>query len=84
MLRVESERAPMNLLTAILLVLLFVGLLLGLLWLGRHYGSLLTQRIAQVAVGVAILLAVVALLIWGLEHFGVLDTLSRVRVPGTR
>lgn len=74
----------MNLLSFLLVAFFFVGALLGLLWLSNRYGSPLTKTITRVAVGLALLLAVIALLIWGLDYFVVLNTLSRVRVPGPR
>jgi hypothetical protein len=79
-----KARCIMSLLTLLLVALFFVCALLGLMWLGKRFGSPLMQRIAQVAVGIAIVLAVVALLIWGLDYFGVLRTLSSVHVPVPR
>ena len=74
----------MNLLTLILVLLVFVGALFGLMWLTNKYGSPLLKTLARVAVGIAVLLAVIALCIWGLEYFGVLSTISRVHVPVPR
>lgn len=66
----------MNLLAVIFIVLALVGLL----WLGRTYGSPLTKKVTSVALGIAILLAVCAILIWLLNYFGVLSTLSSVHL----
>ena len=74
----------MSLLTILFVSLFFLCALLGLLYLSNRYGSPLMKTITRVAVGIAILLAVIALLIWGLEYFGVLSTLSRVHVPVPR
>jgi len=71
----------MNLLTIILVLLVFVGALFGLMYLTNKYGTPLMKTLARVAVGIAVLLAVIALLIWGLEYFGVLSTISHVRIP---
>ena len=74
----------MSLLTILLVALFFVCALVGLLWLSNRYGFSLMKTITRVAVGIAILLAVIALLIWGLQYCGVLSTLSSVRVPVPR
>ena len=71
----------MNLLTIILVLLVFVGALFGLMYLTNKYDTPLMKTLARVAVGIAVLLAVIALLIWGLEYFGVFSTFSRVHVP---
>jgi hypothetical protein len=39
------------------------------------------KSLTRGAVGVAILLAVIALLIWALDYFGAISILSRVHVP---
>ena len=73
----------MSLLTLVL-VCAFVGAALWLLlYLGKH-GSPLLLTLARVAIGLAVLVAVIALLIWALDYFGAISILQHVRVPGPR
>jgi hypothetical protein len=71
----------MSILTLILILAVVVGGVLGSFWLGRRYGSPLTLTIMRWVVGIALLLALIALLIWTLDYFGVINILSRVHVP---